>query len=291
MKILVTGAKGMLASSLIPILKESHAVTSLSREELDITKMDAVYKTLKDVMPDIVVNCAAYTKVDKAEEEREKAFLINGIGVQNLATVCVDIKIPLCHISTDHVFDGEKRSPYTPFDNTNPINTYGESKLAGEKYIQWILDKFYIVRTSWLYGKGGSNFVSTILRLAKEQPTTSEGTGIKVVKDQIGSPTSTITLSYGIKKLIESGAYGIYHITDDSEGGISWFDFASEIISLSGLNTKPVPITTDEFPTRLRRAKRPRYSVLDIEMTKLAIKVDLPIWKNELWKFLTSTEV
>jgi dTDP-4-dehydrorhamnose reductase len=183
-------------------------------------------------------------------------------------------------VSTDYVFDGEKRRPYTPFDNPNPINVYGESKLAGEKYIQWITNKFYIIRTSWLYGKGGSNFVSSILKKAKEQPS------IRVIKDQIGSPTHTVSLSNSIKRLIESGAYGIYHVTDDSEGGISWFDFASEIISLSGLNTKVVPITTDEFPTP---ARRPRYSVLDTQMTRLAVKVNLPIWRDELERFIRST--
>lgn len=267
----------MLAHDLIPVLKGRHEVFAFTEEELDIISKDSVYNALNNIKPDSIINCAAYTKVDKAEEERDKAFLVNGIGVQNLALMCADMEIPLCHISTDYVFDGEKGSPYTPFDNTNPINTYGESKLAGEKYIQWILDKFYIVRTSWLYGKGGSNFVSTILKLAKEQP------AIKVVKDQRGSPTSTITLSNGIKKLIESGSFGIYHITDDSEGGISWFDFAKEIIRLSGLMTEVTPITTNEFP---RPAKRPRYSVLDMEMTRLAIGYEAKDWKAALKIFL-----
>lgn len=279
MKVLVTGAKGMLACSLVPILKESHVVIPLSREDFDITEMDSVYKTLKEVMPDIVINCAAYTKVDRAEKERDKAFLINGIGVQNLALACADMGIILGHISTDYVFDGEKREPYLPFDNTNPLNVYGRSKLAGEKYIQWITNKFYIVRTSWLYGSGGSNFVSAILGKAKEQR------NIKVIKDQIGSPTYTLSFSSSIKKLIESGAYGIYHITDDSESGISWFDFANEIVSLSGSNTRLIPVNTDELPTS---ARRPKYSVLDVEIARLAIKFDFPDWKDELRKFLSS---
>lgn len=277
MKVLITGSRGMLAHDLIPLLKGRHEVFAFTGEELDIISKDSVYNALNNIKPDSIINCAAYTRVDKAEEERDKAFLVNAIGVQNLALICADMGIPLCHISTDYVFDGEKGSPYTPFDNTNPINTYGESKLAGEKYIQWILDKFYIVRTSWLYGKGGSNFVSTILKLAKEQP------AIKVVKDQRGSPTSTITLSDGIKKLLESGSFGIYHITDDSEGGISWFDFAKEIIRLSGLKTEVTPITTNEFPVP---AKRPRYSVLDMEMTRLAIGYEAKDWKAALKIFL-----
>lgn len=280
MKILITGSKGMLAQDLIPLLKERHEVFAFPREELDITNRDSIFNALSHVRPDLVINCAAYTKVDKAEEEREKAFLINGIGVQNLAVACADKGISLCHISTDYVFDGEKKKPYTPFDNPNPINTYGESKLAGEKYIQWLLNKLYIVRTSWLYGRWGNNFVLTILRLSKEQA------AIKVVNDQIGSPTYTVTLSDGIRRLIESGSYGIYHITDESDGGISWFDFAKEIVRISGLKTELIPVTTDKYP---RPARRPMYSVLDMEMTRLAIGFRPPDWKvslKELIKFI-----
>lgn len=273
MKILVTGSKGMLAHDLIPILKERHDVTAPQEEALDITKRESLKQIIKEVSPDIVINCAAYTSVDKAEEEREKAFFINGTGVQNLSLVCADNNIPLCHISTDYVFNGKKKSPYTPFDNSDPINTYGESKLAGEKYAQWIMSKFYIIRTSWLYGKGGNNFVSTILRLAKEKPE------IKVVKDQTGSPTSTVSLSLAIKRLIETGAYGIYHFTDETNGGISWHDFAKEIVRLSGLNTKVVPITTAEFP---RPAKRPAYSVLDTMLFSEVTGYSPKDWKDSL---------
>ncbi|MBI1811022.1 MAG: dTDP-4-dehydrorhamnose reductase [Nitrospirae bacterium] len=209
MKILIIGSEGMLARDLMPELKESHEIIPLSRQKLDITQKDAVIKNIKSNAPDIVVNCAAYTKVDMAEEEREKAFQVNGIGIQNLAVACAEMQIPLCHISTDYVFDGRKNKPYTPFDAPNPLNVYGESKLAGEKYIQWIMNKFYIVRTCGLYGRGGNNFVLTILRLAKEQQT------VKVVTDQICSPTYTLNLSAGIKKIIESGSFGIYHVTAD----------------------------------------------------------------------------
>jgi len=272
-KILVTGGNGMLAQDLIPVLKERHDVIPLAKEDLDITSRDSVYTVLKNSTPDLVVNCAAYTRVDKAEEEREQAFLVNGIGVQNLAIACADAKIPLCHISTDYVFDGENDNPYTPFDNTNPINVYGKSKLAGEKYIQWILDKFYIIRTSWLYSIRGNNFVLTILRLSKERPV------IRIVNDQIGAPTSTMQLSEGIRKLIESGAYGIYHLTDETDGGISWFDFAKEIVRVSGLKTEVIPVTTDEFP---RPAKRPKYSVLDMEITRLTLGFKPVHWKVAL---------
>lgn len=263
MKILITGSKGMLAQDLIPVLLEDHEVMPFSEQEMDITRKDIVSKNIKGATPDIVINCAAYTQVDKAEaeEEREKVFMVNSIGVQNLAIACAEMQIPLCHISTDYVFDGKKSRPYTPFDTPNPLNVYGESKLAGEKYIQWILDKFYIVRTVGLYGKGGSNFVLTILNLAKER------SKLKVVADQIISPTSTLSLSAGIKKLIESGNFGIYHIADDSGDGISWFNYAREIVSMAGIEADIVPVTSDEFP---RPAMRPAYSVLDTEIVRLA---------------------
>ncbi len=263
MKILITGSNGMLAQDLIPLLREGHEVMPFSRQEMDITQKDVVLKNIRGAAPEIVINCAAYANVDKAEAagERDRVFMTNAIGVQNLAMACAEMGIPLCHISTDYVFDGRKGRPYTPFDNTNPLSVYGESKLAGEKYIQWILDKFYIVRTSGLYGRGGNNFVSTILKLAREHSV------IKVVTDQIGSPTSTVSLSAGIKKLIESGNFGIYHIADDSGNGISWFDYAREIISTAGIKAEIIPVTSDEFP---RPARRPAYSVLDTEIMRLA---------------------
>lgn len=278
MKILVTGARGMLAHDLIPLLRETDEVIACSREDLDVTSRDSAYRTLKKTTPDLVINCAAYTKVDKAEEEREKAFLVNGIGVQNLALVCCDRNIPILHISTDYVFDGEKRAPRTPFEGTNPINAYGESKLAGEKYLQWIMNRFYILRTSWLYGRGGNNFVSTILRLSKEKKE------IRVVQDQKGSPTSTVTLSCAVKELVRSGAYGIHHFTDETEGGISWYDFAKAIVRLSGGEAKVIPATSAEFPLP---AKRPAYSVLDISLFSPVTGYRPGDWKKALKEYLS----
>ncbi|MBT9537839.1 MAG: dTDP-4-dehydrorhamnose reductase [Nitrospirae bacterium] len=281
-KILVTGSEGMLAQDLIPVLKENNEVMPLSKQKMDITQKDAVIKNIKSSAPDIVINCAAYTKVDTAEEERDRAFQVNAIGVQNLACACAEMEIALCHISTDYVFDGRKNKPYTPFDAANPLNIYGESKLAGEKYIQWIMNKFYIVRTSGLYGRGDNNFVMTILKLAKERRT------VKVVTDQICSPTSTLNLSAGIKKLIESGSFGIYHITDDSGDGISWFDYAREIVSMAGISTEIIPVTSEEFP---RPAKRPAYSVLDTEITRLAINYTPEKREVALKKFLSTANL
>lgn len=273
MKVLVTGARGMLAHDLIPLLRKTHKVVAFSREDLDITERASVFGRIKKEAPGIVINCAAYTKVDKAEEEREKAFLVNGLGVQNLAMICHNMDIPLCHISTDYVFDGRKDRPYTPFDATNPVNTYGESKLAGERYIQWLMNSFYIIRTSWLYGRGGSNFVSTIVSLAKQKKE------IRVVKDQKGSPTSTVSLSLAILDLIGSGAFGIYHFTDGTEGGISWFDFAKEIIRLTGYKTRVIPIVTDQLP---RPAKRPANSVLDTAVFSMVTGRKPTDWKEAL---------
>ncbi len=277
MKVLVTGAKGMLASDLIPILGGDHRVIAPAEEDLDITQRDGVSRAIREHSPDLVVNCAAYTQVDRAEEERDKAFLVNGIGVQNLALACQERGIPLCHISTDYVFDGTKATAYTPFDNPNPVNTYGESKLAGERYIQWIMNRFYLVRTSWLYGKNGSNFVSTILRLARERQE------LEVVRDQRGSPTSTISLSHGIRELIRSGAYGLHHFTDDTGGGITWYDFAKEIVRLSGSKARVLPTTTDRFP---RPAKRPPNSVLDISLFSVVTGYAPPQWKEALKEYL-----
>jgi len=277
LKVLVTGSKGMLAHDLIPVLAERHEVITPQETEFDITQRASSYEFAKKSSPHVIINCAAYTNVDRAEEERDKAFLVNGIGVQNLVLICHEMKIPLCHISTDYVFDGAKSVPYTPFDATNPINIYGESKLAGEKYIQWIMNEFYIVRTSWLYGRHGNNFVSTILRLAKERPE------LKVVDDQRGSPTSTVTLSLALRTLVESGAFGVYHFTDETGGGISWFDFANEIVRISGHQTKVIPVPTSEFP---RPAKRPMNSVLDTSVFS-AVTGHAPVdWKGALKEYL-----
>lgn len=261
MKILVTGAGGMLAFDLIPILKQDHDVIQFSKSDLDITNIDVVSLKVKDTSPDLIINCAAYTKVDKAEEEKGSAFKVNSLGVRNLAVICAELKISLCHISTDYVFDGKKKSPYTPYDTTHPLNIYGASKLEGEKHIEQILKNFYIVRTSGLYGIGGNNFVSAILKFVKDQP------NIKVVTNQITAPTSTKSLSDGIKMLVKSKIFGKYHITDDSDNGISWYDFAKEIVAIMGARTNVIPITSDEFP---RPAKRPQYSVLGIEEIKSA---------------------
>ncbi len=278
MRVLVTGAKGMLGADLVRVLKKADIdVYALGHQELDITDRDRTIFRIKEIKPQVVINCAAYTRVDDAEVERELAYRINGLGVQNLAIASVESGSELCHVSTDYVFSGDAQRPYTPFDLTSPVNFYGLSKLAGEHYIRDILSRFYIIRTSWLYASGGRNFVKTILRLASERDE------LRVVNDQIGSPTWTVTLAEGILRIVQSGLYGIHHVTDRTEGGISWYDFACEIIALKGLKTRVTPITTTEFPTP---AKRPAYSVLDTFFTETSTGLSLPYWKESLKRCL-----
>ena len=282
MRILVTGARGMLGTDLVCVLEEKgDEVFATDVEELDITKLDYLNKMIGDICPDVVINCAAYTDVDKAEEEPEKAFLVNGLGVKNLALVCKELDIDLCHISTDYVFDGTKEGSYMPDDPPNPINVYGQSKLAGEKNIQEIMKKFYIIRTSWLYGKYGKNFVYTVLDFAKKQ------NELRIVDDQIGSPTWTVTLARVIRDIIETKKYGIYHVTDENEGGISWYEFAKEIVRLSGLQADTIPAKTTDRP---HRASRPGNSLLDIQLVESILEEDLPFWSKSLENFLLGND-
>ncbi|MEO5356200.1 MAG: dTDP-4-dehydrorhamnose reductase [Nitrospirae bacterium YQR-1] len=282
MKVMVVGAGGMLSSDLVPFLNEhGHQCRGFTIDELDITRIDALRESIDKTQPDVVVNCAAYTNVDKAESERDFAMTVNALGVQNLCIVCNERDIPFCHISTDYVFGGPdaplRSTPYTPFDETCPSGQYGFTKLAGEKYVTWLMSKFYIIRTSWLYGKYGNNFVKTMLRLSRQRPE------LTVVNDQIGSPTWTVSLSEGIRCVIESGKYGIYHVTDETDGGISWYNFAVEILKLRGISTPVRPITTAEFPTP---ARRPAYSVLDLSQTILCTGFKPLRWMASLENYL-----
>ena len=250
-KILVTGANGMLGQDLCPILEDSgYEVIETDIDTLDITNSKIVSDVLKENKPDIVIHCAAYTNVDKAEEDLHTAELINVTGTENIAEACGKLGITLVYISTDYVFDGTKNEPYKPNDRTNPINNYGMTKYEGEEAVRSLCEKYYVARTSWLYGHHGKNFVETMLSLADKPE-------IKVVDDQIGCPTWTVELANGIVKIL-SKPYGTYHIC--GSGHTSWYGFAREIFVQSGLNVNLIPCTTYEFP---RPAKRPSYSVMD----------------------------
>jgi dTDP-4-dehydrorhamnose reductase len=282
MRILVLGSKGMLGQDLIPVLSTDHTCFGADitdADKTDITDIDSVAKIVSECCPDVVINCAAYTAVDLAETERDKAMLINGFGAQNVAVVCRSRGIALCYIGTDYVFDGDSKIPYTPFDNTNPVNYYGVSKLAGEKYVRWACPDSYIVRTSWLYGRHGNNFVKTILKLASEREE------LRVVDDQFGNPTSTVSLCLGIKSIVESGRFGIYHFTDATDDDVSWHRFTTEILRLSDIKIRLVPVTTAEFP---RPAKRPKYSVLDLSATRLAFPFKPVRWEKALADYLAA---
>ena len=279
MRILVTGARGMLGTDLVCVLEEKgHEVFATDVEELDITEREFMTKMIGDICPDVVANCAAYTDVDRAEEEPEKAFLLNETGVENLAIACKEWDVELCHISTDYVFDGTKKEAYMTDDAPNPINIYGQSKLAGERRVQEILKKFYIVRTSWLYGKYGKNFVYKIIDLAKRKKQ------LHVVDDQRGSPTWTMSLSRAISKIITKKKYGIHHVTDRTDGGVSWCRFAQEIVNLPGLKSEVIPVRTSEYPVK---APRPKNCILDCTSTKTILGDDLPRWEDSLREFLS----
>ncbi len=252
MKVLVTGAKGMLGQDLCPILEdEDFDVIETDIDTLDITNPKNVEEVLSCNKPDIVIHCAAYTNVDKAEEDKETAFKINAEGTKNIAEYCKKTGITLVYISTDYVFDGTKNDKYLTDDKTCPINVYGESKLEGEKAVQEC-EKYYITRTSWLYGHHGKNFVETMISLKDRDE-------LKVVDDQVGCPTWTVELSNGIVKIIkENLPYGIYHVC--GSGYTSWYGFAKKIFELCSLKVNLKPCTTDEFP---RAAKRPKNSIME----------------------------
>ena len=252
MKILITGSSGMLGHDLIEILKDNHELILTSSKTLDITDNNRVIEFICENKPDIVINSAAYTNVDGCEENQETAYSINGDGVRNLAIGCSKIDCPLVHISTDYVFNGENTRPWVEDDEIGPISVYGKSKLKGEEAILEILDKFFIIRTAWLYGINGSNFPKTMLELAKNH---SE---ITVVYDEVGTPTYTPDLAKAISQLIETDYYGIYHITNS--GSCSWCEFARYIFEIAGKDVKVIPVTASEFA---RPAPRPHYSVLE----------------------------
>ena len=252
MKILITGSNGMLGHDLQEVLADKHELILTTSKTLDITDKQHTMDFIFEVKPDIVINSAAYTDVDGCEENQDIAYAVNGEGVRNLALACKEVDCALVHVSTDYVFDGTARDHIKEDGKIGPISIYGKSKLKGEEAILEILDKFFIVRTAWLYGINGKNFPKTILELAQNH---SE---ITVVYDEVGSPTYTPDLADGIAKLIETDYYGIYHLTNS--GSCSWCEFARYIFEVAEVDVKVIPVTASEFA---RPAPRPSYSVLD----------------------------
>lgn len=261
MKVLVTGANGQLGrclQELAPKFPEFH-FTFCSSSDLDITNESQIESVFSQVKPHFCINAAAYTAVDKAESESERAFLINETAVAFLSLACKKHETILIHVSTDFVFDGTKKTPYQEIDSVNPLGVYGLSKLAGEQKIQALLEQFYIVRTSWVYSDYGHNFKKTMLRLGKERG------AVSVVNDQIGCPTSAIDLANALLLMAKAhdnsqhvSNFGVYHFSGSEVQ--SWYDFAVQIFREANLEVTVTPIPTSDFPTP---AKRPAYSVLD----------------------------
>lgn len=248
MKVLVTGANGMLGQDLCPIFEDAGAfVIETDVDTLDITNAGQVKQVLSDIRPDLVVHCAAYTNVDKAEEDLKTAEMINVTGTENIAEACGKLGITLVYISTDYVFDGTKKDPYKPDDRPNPINNYGITKYEGEEAVRSLCEKYYIARTSWLYGHHGKNFVETMLSLADKPE-------IKVVDDQTGCPTWTVELANGILKLL-SKPYGTYHVC--GSGSTTWYGFAKEIFSQAEGPHAPAPAHVCAQASRLFALKSP----------------------------------
>lgn len=293
MKILVTGASGQLGYDVVNELnKRGHNTigTDVALSEklpivtLDITDEDAVSKTVAEINPDAVIHCAAWTAVDAAEDEenKQKVFAINENGTANLAKACRDIDCKMLYISTDYVFDGQGNTPWqADCKDYAPLNVYGDSKLKGELAVFETLDKYFIVRIAWVFGKNGNNFIKTMLNIGKKYDT------LRVVNDQIGTPTYTFDLAKLLADMVETDKYGYYHATNEG-GYISWYDFACEIFRQAGYDTKIIPVTTAEYG--LSKAARPFNSRLD--KSKLAANgfEPLPDWKDALARYLKEIE-
>lgn len=277
MRVLVTGAKGQLGYDVVRTLKRrGHEVIGMDIEEMDITDADQVNVKIKKAAPDAVIHCSAYTAVDRAEEEEKLCRRVNAEGTENIAKVCEELDCKMLYISTDYIFSGDGEKPWEPDDEPNPLNLYGKTKYEGEMAVKARCRKFYIVRISWVFGVNGNNFVKTMLRLGKENG------AVKVVADQIGSPTYTPDLSILLADMIESEAYGEYHATN--EGFCSWYEFAKEIFFAAGMRDVEVtPVATDEFPVKAARPKNSRMS--KEKLVKNGFN-KLPDWQDAVHRYL-----
>lgn len=276
-KILVTGCNGQLGRAIQKEYEgDEAALTCTDVADLDIADNAQVMDFVRKLRPDVIMNCAAYTAVDACEHEWDLAYKINAIGPRNLAIAASDVGAKLMHISTDYVFEGNGTRPYTEFDEVHPISAYGKTKLEGELFVKQFANRFFIIRTAWLYGDG-NNFVKTMLRLAESHDEVS------VVKDQFGSPTSTKELARVMHLLEPTDNYGLFHGT--CEGSCSWADFAAEIFRLSGKKTKVNYITTEEYGSA---TKRPAYSVLDNYMLRLTTDYQMADWQTAIHDYLTN---
>lgn len=290
MNVLITGCNGQLGTELrrilelqgtelggIPEIFENAQVTSVDVEELDITNYNAVVDFLEDLSFDVIFNCAAYTNVDACETNWETAFQVNALGARNLAMATERFGSKLVHVSTDYVFAGDGSQPYVEWDICDPKSIYGKSKFLGEQYVRDFCSRYFIVRTSWLYGYVGNNFVKTMMRLGRERG------ALKVVNDQRGNPTNAADLAHHLLKLAATQQYGVYHCTGSGE--CSWYDFACKIMEYAKINAAVSPCTTEEYgsPT-----KRPAYSSLDNLMLRCTVGDEMRDWQDALKCFIAN---
>jgi dTDP-4-dehydrorhamnose reductase len=276
MKILILGHKGMLGSDLMLRLMTAHNVTGRDVDDFDIASENDCGRVVAECSPEVVINAAAYTNVDACETDREGCFAVNAVGVQNMALACRGKGITLVHFSTDYIFDGRKGTPYEEEDPPAPLNVYGASKLAGERFLQTLSESYLLIRTAWLYGRNGRNFVKAILEKAS---TVKE---LDVVDDQIGSPTYSWDLAAAVELLIEGGHKGVFHVTN--RGRCSWYEFACKILQYAGRNDVTVrPIPSDRLS---RPAVRPAWSVLSCRKFFMASGKTLPYWQIALKNYL-----
>ncbi len=289
MKILITGAKGQLGNELVSIINsgkseigklssnvKDYKIIAFDRKELDITNFLEVRNVIYNEKPDVIINSAAATNVDGCETDKEFAFKVNSLGARNLAIAAENIGAKIVQVSTDYVFSGStQKNPFTEYDLTFPYSVYGKTKLEGEKFVRELCSKYFIVRTAWLYGYVGHNFVYTMRRLGLEKEK------LTVVNDQVGNPTNANDLAYHILKLIETEEYGVYHCT--GKGECTWYDFAKKIIELSNIDCEIVPCTSEEFKTV---AKRPEYSSLDNMMLRCTIGDNMRNWEEAIESFI-----
>ncbi len=299
MKVFVTGVCGQLGHDVVnELISRGHeavgsditekyvgiddntAVMTVSYKQLDITNKNAVENVIEEVKPDVVIHCAAWTAVDAAEDEenKSKVYAINSDGTKNIAEVCKKLDCKMIYISTDYVFDGQGEIPWNPdCKDYAPLCVYGDSKLKGELAVSETLDKYFIVRIAWVFGKNGKNFIKTMLSVGKKYDT------VRVVNDQVGTPTYTFDLARLLVDMIETDKYGYYHATNEG-GYISWYDFTKEIYRQAGYKTNVIPVTTEEYG--LSKAKRPFNSRLDkSKLTENGFK-PLPTWQNALERYL-----
>lgn len=279
-KIIITGCNGQLGHAMNDLYAKSTEYECVNTDvgELDITDVDAVMAFARQIRPYAIVNCAAYTDVNRCESERDLAFRINAIGPRNLAIAASETGAKLVQISTDYVFPGNEEKELTEFDPVGPVSAYGSGKLAGEQFVRDFADRYFIIRTAWLYGEG-KNFVRTMLRLSETNDS------VRVVKDQIGNPTSAAQLAAAIAYLLPTDNYGLFHGT--CEGACSWAEFTEEIFRLAGKKTRVEWITTDEYPTP---AKRPAYSMLDNYMLRMTTDFRFAHWKDAIAAYLGGGE-